>query len=147
MPTNILRKVNKPKTRSLAKSGSVRRHAILRAGRFSVQIALHETMTADLIWRALPLFSVVETWGGSLHFDTPVRGGRDRTARLNAQPGDVCFWSEDERIMIVWGATPISRANEIRLMRPCNIWGHAIEDASVLSPVTAGEKVALERLG
>lgn len=122
------------------------RRAVMRAGRVSLTLSLHPTQTADLIWRALPLHGIAETWGASLHFDTPLRSGRDRTARLNARPGDVCFWSEDERIIVVWGPTPISRPNEIRLMRPCNVWANVIEDAACLAVVTPGEKIVLQRL-
>lgn len=127
-------------------AGRAERRALLRFARASLTLVLHPTQTADLIWHALPLHGIAETWGDSLHFDTPVRAGRDRTARLNARPGDVCFWSEDERIIIVWGPTPISRPNEIRLMRPCNVWAHVDGDAAGLSVVTPGEKVALQRL-
>ncbi|MCB1511970.1 MAG: hypothetical protein KDJ36_13800, partial [Hyphomicrobiaceae bacterium] len=44
---------------------SVRRRAVLRAGKARVVIEFHDTVTADLIWRALPLHSVAETWGDS----------------------------------------------------------------------------------
>lgn len=128
------------------RSGGAARRAVLRAGKARVTIEFHETVTADLIWRALPLHSVAETWGDSIHFDTPLKGGRDRTARLNAQAGDVYFWAEDERIVIAWGPTPISRPDEIRLMRPCNLFAHAIDDAAVLDKVTPGEKISLERI-
>ena len=125
---------------------SVRRRALLRAGNARVVIEFHDTVTADLIWRALPLHSVAETWGDSIHFDTPLKGGRDRTARINGRAGEVYFWAEDERIVIAWGPTPISRPDEIRLMRPCNLFAHAIDDASVFDTVTPGEKVSLERI-
>ena len=158
MPTNLIRKTaNAANPRSgqridaRIKSGPrgmphmPERRVLMRAGRAAVTLILHQTTTADLIWRALPLFSVAETWGNALHFDTPIRAGRDRTARVNASPGDVCFWSEDERVMIVWGPTPISRDNEVRLMRPCNIWAQALDDATALASVTPGEKVSLEK--
>lgn len=122
------------------------KRVVLQAGRVRLLIALHPTATADLIWRALPLHSVAETWGDAIHFDTPVRTGRDRTARLNAQSGEVYFWAEDERVVVVWGPTPISRPDEIRLMRPCNLIGHTLEDASGLSIVTPGEKIALVKM-
>ena len=134
-----------PATTAPGRRAVASRRAILSAGRVRLEIAVHDTTTADIIWRALPLFSVAETWGEALHFDTPIRGGRDRTARLNAAPGEIYFWSEDERVVIVWGPTPISRPNEIRLMRPCNLWAHTLDDASMLGVVVPGERVALER--
>ena len=148
MPINYLRTSEKPakaRARPAPKPGPAR-CALLKAGRVSLKIQLLDTVTATLIWRALPLYSIAETWGASIHFECPVRAGRERTARLNVAAGDVCYWSEDDRVMIGWGATPISRPNEIRLMRPCNIWAKALDDASVLDVVTPGEKVSLVRL-
>ena len=153
MPTNFLRTSSKTDRSRLQSAASDRsktpttdRRALLKAGRVTLELALLDTVTAALIWRALPLYSIGETWGDSIHFECPVRAGRERTARLNVQPGDVCYWSEDDRVMIGWGPTPISRPNEIRLMRPCNIWARVIDDVSDLSVVTPGEKVSLLRL-
>lgn len=148
MPTNLLRtsnKAEKPATRPGSKR-SVKRLAQLTAGRVELRLQLLDTVTADLIWRALPLFSIAETWGDSIHFECPIRAGRERTARLNVSIGDVCYWSEDDRVMIGWGPTPISKPNEIRLMRPCNIWAKVSGDVSALDVVTPGEKVSLSRL-
>ena len=103
---------------------------------------VHQT-TADRIWSTLPIYSTAETWGQSLHFETPVETGRDRTARTLAQPGDICFWSEDDRILIAFGPTPISRPGEIRLPRPCNIWAKALDDVTPLKDVSPGEKVSV----
>ena len=148
MPTNVLRKVNpKPAagTSAAAVSGAPRL-VRLSAGRVSLKLELLATATADLLWRAMPIFSNCETWGESIHFECPIRAGRERTARLNVAPGDVCYWAEDCRVMLGWGPTPISRPNEIRLMRPCNIWARAIDDPALLAAVTPGEKVSLGRL-
>ncbi len=148
MPTNLLRTSNKTKKATPRKRAGPKetRVAQLTAGRVKLQLQLLDTVTADLIWRALPLFSIAETWGGSIHFECPVRAGRERTARLNASIGDVCYWSEDDRVMIGWGPTPISKPNEIRLMRPCNIWAKVSGDTSALDVVTPGEKISLIRL-
>ncbi|MEM7748844.1 MAG: cyclophilin-like family protein [Pseudomonadota bacterium] len=148
MPTNLLRtsnKAEKPASRPGSKP-SVKRLAQLTAGRVELRLQLLDTVTADLIWRALPLFSIAETWGDSIHFECPIRAGRERSARLNVSIGDVCYWSEDDRVMIGWGPTPISKPNEIRLMRPCNIWAKVSGDVSALDVVTPGEKVSLSRL-
>lgn len=149
MPTNILRKSSKPKPQRAApraKSAKGTRRARLSAGRVSLELELLDTVTAELIWRILPIYSIAETWGDSIHFECPVRAGRERTARLNVQPGDVCYWSEDDRIMLGWGPTPISRPTEIRLMRPCNIWARVVGDPATLAAVTPGEKASLLRL-
>lgn len=145
MPTNILRKSNRSAPHSAVRgpAATVPRVIVLEIGRFKIRVALAATPTADRIWSALPLFSTAETWGDSIHFEIPVKSGRDRTARLNVLAGDICFWSEDDRVLLGWGPTPISLPTEIRLMAPCNIWGRALDDPSVLAAVTPGEQVAL----
>ena len=149
MPTNILRKTSdasKPKPRPAAVRGDVRR-ALLKIGRVSVRIELAATTTADLIWNALPLHSSAETWGASIHFEVPLEAGRDRTARINGTAGDIHFWVENDRILVPFGTTPISKPGESRLPSPCNIWAKALDDistlATVLAKVTPGEKVSL----
>ena len=150
MPTNFLRRATGAarEGRKLPPGqGTVGqlRVAVLKAGRRSVRLELLETRTADLIWSMLPLYSIAETWGESLHFDTPIKAGRERTARLNVTPGDVCLWTEDERVVLAWGETPISGRNGVRLMRPCNVWARTIDEPSLLKTVTPGEKVSLVR--
>lgn len=144
MPTNILRK-RAPKSAGSAgahRSGP-RRRVIIRAGNVAIRADLLETATADRIWAQLPLFSTAERWGSSVHFETPVETGRERGARMLAEAGDVCFWVEDDRIMIVFGPTPISKPGEMRLPRPCNVWAKAIDDVALLKDVVPGEKVSL----
>ncbi len=96
---------------------------------------------------ALPLFAPVETWGDCIHFEIPVETGRDRTARVNGVAGELYFWSEDDRVIFAFGPTPISRPNEMRLPRPCNVWAETEDDLSVFRAVVPGTKVTLERAG
>ena len=105
------------------------------------------TATADRLWAALPLFSTAETWGDSLHFELPIETGRERGARLNGELGEVYFWADDDRILIAFGPTPISRPNEIRLPRPCNVLARTQDDVRALKAVTPGEKVSVRRAG
>ena len=145
MPTNILRKAadaRKPQPK-VPRSGSAPRYAVLTAGRVSVRIELADTPTADLVWRALPLHSTAETWGKAVHFETPLETGRDRTARINGVAGDIYFWVEDDRIIVPFGATPISRPGEIRLPSPANVWARALDDVTALAGVQPGQKVSL----
>lgn len=145
MPTNILRnraaKVSARDARRPAAHGP--RRVLIRAGRVAIRAELLDTLTADRIWAALPLYSTAETWGQSIHFETPVESGRERGARINCEPGDVCFWSEDDRVIIGFGPTPISRGAEIRLPRPCNVWAKTTDDVTLLKAVVPGEKVSV----
>lgn len=143
MPTNILRKRPKPAGAAARPAAHPARRAVIRAGRVSIRIELGTTPTADRIWAALPMHSTVETWGRVIHFETPVETGRDRTARQLANIGDICFWVEDDRVLIAFGPTPISRPGEIRLPRPCNIWAKALDDVTPLKDVAPGEKVSV----
>lgn len=144
MPTNILRKRPKPERAPTGRPETAPpRHVLIRAGRVSVRAELYATPTADRIWAALPLHSTAETWGQAIHFETPIETGRDRSARLLGTLGDICFWTEDDRVLIAFGPTPISRPGEIRLPRPCNVWAKALDDVTLLKDVTPGEKVSV----
>ena len=146
MPTNLLRQRRSEAGTSGAKAAGGRRIAVIEAGGEQIRIEFAETPTAARIWAALPINSTAEPWGDSIHFEIPVRSGRDRTARLNARIGDICFWSEDDRVIIGFGPTPISMPNEIRLMSPCNIWAQALDDVSVLRQVRPGARILIRPL-
>lgn len=144
MPTNILRKA--ASHRKPVRSGrpvTAPRFALLTAGRVSIRIELAATATADVVWHGLPLYATAETWGASLHFETPLECGRDRTAKLIAVAGEIYFWVEEDRVVVPFGPTPISHPGEIRLQRPSNVWATALDDVNVLAAVTPGEKVSL----
>jgi len=145
MPTNILRARPKPAgspDRGRAGDPGTRR-ILITAGRVQIRVVLRDTPTAERIWRALPLYTTAETWGDSVHFEVPVGTGRERGARLGVHAGEVCFWSEDHRVIIGFGRTPISRPGEIRLPSPCNLWADAIDDVAALKAVRPGEKVSM----
>ncbi|MGE3708781.1 MAG: cyclophilin-like family protein [Hyphomicrobiaceae bacterium] len=144
MPTNILRKVPKQSVKPRSPVSAADRIAILTAGRAPpIRLQLSATETAAIVWRSLPLFSTAETWGECVHFEVPVECRRDRTAKLNGETSEVYFWTEDDRIIVPFGPTAISRAGEIRLPRPCNLWAVALDDVRALIDVTPGEKVSL----
>lgn len=145
MPTNILRSRPKPVAApagTLPAAGAPR-VVLATAGGLRIRLALLDTATADRIWRALPLYSTAETWGESVHFELPVASGRERGARIAAESGEVYFWSEDGRVIIGFGPTPISGPGEIRLPRPCNLFARALDDVGVLRAVRPGAKVSL----
>lgn len=118
---------------------------LIRAGPIELAAQLAQTATAERIWAALPLYGVAEPWGAAIHFEVPIASGRDRTARLMARAGDICLWSEERRVIIPFGATPISRPGEMRMPAPVNVFASALGDVSVLQGVRVGEKVVLMR--
>jgi uncharacterized protein len=146
MPTNFLRRIGDvlmgSKTRA-PKRPDGPRWVTITVGRVSIQAQLLETKTADRVWAQLPIYSTAETWGAAIHFETPVETGRDATAKAVSAPGDICFWTEDDRVIIVYGATPIAKGSELRLPKPCNVWAKSRDDVSLLKNVTPGEKVSV----
>lgn len=144
-PTNILRNRPAPQGRGGLRSASrqPRREILIRAGRAAIRARLLDTPTADRIWATLPIYSTAETWGETLHFETPVETGREGLAKATMKPGDIAFWVEEDRIIIGWGPSPISKPGEIRLPAPCNVFAVALDDVAQLDAITPGERVAV----
>lgn len=151
MPTNILRKANTPSGvgASGKRTDDVQNKIIVKIGRVTLNAHLLPTQTAARFWAALPLHGAVETWGEALHFALPIALGRERGARLNGVLGDIYVWAEEQRIILPFGPTPISRPDEIRLPRPCNVLAHVVGDLSEqtndLQRIQPGTKISILR--
>lgn len=151
MPTNLLR----DRSRANPDAANSRRSPPppargeqiirIRVGAVELRVRLIPGRTAERLMAALPLYSTAEPWGDVIHFALPVEIGRDRSARVNARPGEVYLWAEDDRILLPFGSTPISRQGEIRLPRPCNVLGECLDDLGALRTVRPSEKVSVLR--
>jgi uncharacterized protein len=119
------------------------REILIRAGGIVIRARLLATPTADLIWQHVPIYTTAETWGELVHAETQVKAGREATASANVKAGDIAFWCEQDRIMIGYGATPLSRPGEIRLPSPCNIWARALDDVAALKTVAGGARFVI----
>lgn len=119
---------------------------MIHAGKARVRARLLPTATAGRIWEALPLHSTVETWGAAVHFELPIESGRERGARRTVTAGEIVYWSEEDRVMIAFGPTPISGGGEIRLPSPCNVWAEALDDVAAFAAVRAGTQIAVSRI-
>ena len=145
-PTNILRETsaagaaNKPKRR---RGSGGARVILIHVGKVAFHARLLATPTADRILSALPLYGTAERWGDSVHFEIPIKSGREAAARWNVKAGEIAFWSDDDRIIIGFGPTPLSKPSEIRMPSPANIWAVTDADVSQLSQVIGGERVAV----
>jgi hypothetical protein len=116
---------------------------VITVGRVKLRARLLDTPTARIIYRILPIYSTAETWGQSVHFETKAEAGRERAASLNVKPGEIAYWSEDDRIIVAFGPTPISGHGEIRLPSPCNVFALTDDDVSVLRSVRPGSQISV----
>ncbi len=119
------------------------RMILIRAGAVAIRAELLDTPTAQSIWRALPIYATARTWGEEVYFDVPVSEPVEQGARDVVERGEIAFWSAGGAIAIGYGPTPISRAGEIRLASPCNVWARALDDVRMLRAVRAGEDIAV----
>lgn len=145
MPTNLLRKSNTPKAAAAPARPKARaqRQILIRAGQAVVRARLLNTPTADRLWQTLPIYSTAETWGQALHFKTHVETGREAKPQRRVKPGQIAFWVEDDRVIIGFGETPLSKPGEIFLPAPANIWAEALDDVRAFASVRPGERVAV----
>jgi hypothetical protein len=115
-------------------------------GDVEISAELFSTPTANAIWAALPFEAKAQTWGKEVYFTTPVSASLEPDAKDVVQPGELAFWVEGSAIAIGFGPTPVSRANESRLVEPTNIWGKALDDVKQLSRVSAGARIRVQTL-
>lgn len=145
MPTNILRQTTKPRNVSRTPVTGPERDIVVSVRGIAIRARLASTATGDRLWAALPLHTTAETWGQSLLLEVPIESGRERGARLLGQIGEIYYKAADDRIVIVFGPTPISRQGEIRLPSPCNLLATTTDDVTALAAVTPGEKISIFR--
>ena len=110
-------------------------------GAVTLDVETLDTPTAKAIAAALPLAGSALTWGEEVYFDVPVRVKREAGARAVVTPGEIAYWPEGPAIAIGFGRTPISKGDECRLARPCNIFANAVGDVKALGKVRAGSTI------
>lgn len=112
----------------------------------SIEVKLDNTATSRAIWDACPIKSITNTWGNEIYFETNIKVIKDETAKDIVNLGEIAFWVEGSSIAIGFGPTPISKAEEIRLVTKANIIGNTSSDLSILSMVNSGEIVIVSRI-
>ena len=109
--------------------------------RGALTLALEPTPTAAQLVAALPFTARAETWGEEVYFTTPVNAKLESSAKQVVPPGTVCFWVEGNALALPYGATPIAKQGECRLVTRCNVLGQIVGDARALAAVRSGDTI------
>jgi len=104
---------------------------------------LLDTPTARAIAAALPISSLVLTWGEEVYFEMPVKAALEEGAKQVVPPGTVCFWTEGNSLALAWGRTPVSESDESRLVSRCNVLGAIDGDPRRLASVRSGDGITV----
>ena len=119
---------------------------ILKCKELKLVLELRETLTADIIYKALPLKSKVQKWGEEIYFETGLNIELENNAKSVVNIGEIAFWNSGSAIAIGYGKTPISKGNEIRLISPCNIWADSKFEKSCIENIKENETIILEKI-
>lgn len=116
---------------------------LIRAGNVAVRATLLDTPTARKIRQALPIYARAQTWGEEVYFSVDISSPEEPDAKDVMDLGEIAFWPGGKAIAIGFGRTPASRADEIRLVSPCNVWARALDDVRSFASVQAGDDIAV----
>ena len=117
----------------------------IRTGSIEVEAELVDNATSDAIWKALPLESVVNTWGQEIYFSIPVTTELENGQEV-VGAGDIAYWPPGKAFCIFFGPTPASRGDEIRATSKVNVFRKVIGDLEILRRVSGGEKIFVEKV-
>jgi hypothetical protein len=111
----------------------------------SVTAALRNTPTSAKLIAALPCTARAHTWGEEVYFTLQVEAALEQDAQQVVEPGTVCFWVEGASLALPYGATPIARKGESRLVTKCNVLGKIDGDARALAGIREGDAIKVTR--
>jgi uncharacterized protein len=121
------------------------RRILIRTSSTEIEAELIDCATSDAIWKALPLESMVNTWGEEIYFSIPVSIGLENGQEV-VNAGDIACWPPGKAFCIFFGPTPDSRGNEIRAASKVNVFGKVTSDFNIPGRVLDGEKVLIDRV-
>ena len=117
---------------------------VIKASHITAEAELNESAAATLIWQALPLEGVANTWGEEIYFRIPVSHDLAPDAKEVVQLGDLAYWPQGQAFCIFFGATPISGPGEIRPASAVNVVGRLLDDPTKFLSIQVGTSVLME---
>lgn len=123
------------------------REIVIQSGAVAIRARLLDTPTADIVWRALPLYSTAEIWGKEVHFEVPLEAYLEKDARQHVAPGEIAFSPDGEAISIAYGKTPTTRGKQLRLASPSNVFALAYDDVTALAAIAVGSEISVRSIG
>ena len=116
----------------------------ITAGDVEVTGVLNDSVTAALVWDALPIAAPGSTWGDEIYFRTEID-----TEALDGQEvvdmDALAYWPPGQAICLFFGPTPMSQGDDIRPASAVNVIGQIEGDPTVLKSVNSGAQVTVER--
>lgn len=111
--------------------------------RGETRATLDDTPSTRALMAALPLESRANTWGDEVYFDVGIRPELEPDAPQVVDPGAVCLWVEGAALALPFGPTPVSEADECRLVTAVNVLGHLDDDARILASIRENDPVSV----
>ena len=118
----------------------------ISSGELTLQAELNESLTAQEIWKKLPLEGRVNTWGDEIYFEVPVVMDQESDARAEVEVGELGYWPVGRAFCIFFGPTPVSTDERPRAYSPVNVIGRVQGDATLCKLVRDGDLVRIDRL-
>ena len=116
----------------------------IRVGTVTIAAELNDSLTAQMIFQALPIKASFSTWGDEIYFPIPIQSELDASARDVVELGDLGYWPPGKAFCIFYGPTPMSTAGEIRPASAVNIIGKVKGDPTRFKHVIGEREVVLE---
>ena len=113
----------------------------------AVTATLHDTPTSAALLAVLPVTASANTWGEEVYFDVGLHTEIESDALQVVDPGTVCFWVQGSSLALPYGPTPISEADECRLVTAVNVLGSLDDPANRLADINAGDPITVSELG
>ncbi len=121
------------------------RRITIRAGDVTINGELNDSATADLVWEALTIKAVANTWGDEIYFAIHMSAEEDDTAQEVVDLGAIAYWPPGSALCLFLGPTPMSQGGEIRPASAVNVLGMLEGDPTVLRAVQPGTVVEVSR--